>query len=234
MDHHDEAFLKKAAEAKQRIQEVSPQAVDGLRQEGVLILDVREHAEHQSGHVEGALHLNLNAFAESIASIVPDKSAAIVCYCNGGNRGALAADQLLNMGYANVKSIAGGFRAYTSAKSRTIQAQDVNPDTTLVFDVRREADYAASNETIPGAMWKNPEKIDIWVNALPRTLDVIIYCVRGGGVSSSVVDRLQAEGVKARFIEGGIEAYKAAGGKVTAIETASSLSDLKEIGCKSA
>lgn len=97
---------------------------------------------------------------------------------------------------------------------RTILASEVNPDAVLVFDVRREADYAASNEIIPGAMWKNPEKIDIWVNALPRTLDVIIYCVRGGGVSNSVVDRLQAEGVKARFIEGGIEAYKAAGGRV--------------------
>lgn len=99
---------------------------------------------------------------------------------------------------------------------RTVKPTEFNPDTVLVFDVRREADYAASAEIIPGAMWKNPEKIDIWVNALPRTLDVVIYCVRGGGVSNSVVDRLQAEGVKARFIEGGIEAYKTAGGKVTA------------------
>jgi len=80
--------------------------------------------------------------------------------------------------------------------------------------VRREADYAASSETIPGALWKNPEKIDAWIGALPLTQDVVIYCVRGGGVSNSVVDRLQAAGVKARFIEGGIEAYKAAGGKV--------------------
>jgi len=97
---------------------------------------------------------------------------------------------------------------------RTILASEFNPDAVLVFDVRREADYAASNEIIPGAMWKNPDKIDIWVNALPRTLDVVIYCVRGGGVSNSVVDRLQAEGVKARFIEGGIEAWKAAGGQI--------------------
>jgi rhodanese-related sulfurtransferase len=97
---------------------------------------------------------------------------------------------------------------------RTIAPADLDPDATLVFDVRREADYTASNETIPGAMWKNPDKIDIWIGALPRTLDVVVYCVRGGSVSNSVVDRLQAEGVKARYIEGGIEAYKAAGGKV--------------------
>ena len=97
---------------------------------------------------------------------------------------------------------------------RTIAPGKVDPDAALVFDVRREADYAASNEIIPGAMWKNPDKIDAWIGALPLTLDVVIYCVRGGSVSNSVVDRLQAAGVKARFIEGGIEAYKAAGGKI--------------------
>jgi rhodanese-related sulfurtransferase len=99
--------------------------------------------------------------------------------------------------------------------ARTIKAAKVDPDTALVFDVRREADYAASNETLPGAMWKNPEKIDAWIDALPRTLDVVVYCSRGGSVSNGVVDRLQAAGVKARFIEGGFEAYKAAGGKIT-------------------
>ena len=98
---------------------------------------------------------------------------------------------------------------------RTIQPAKLNPDTTLVFDVRREADYAASNETIPGAMWKNPDKIDAWIGALPLTQDVVIYCVRGGEVSSTVTDRLQVAGVKARFIEGGLEAYKAAGGKLS-------------------
>lgn len=97
---------------------------------------------------------------------------------------------------------------------RTIAPAEVNPDAVLVFDVRREADFAASNEIIPGAMWKNPDKIDAWIGALPLTLDVVIYCVRGGSVSNSVVDRLQAAGVKARYIEGGLEAYKAAGGKV--------------------
>lgn len=98
---------------------------------------------------------------------------------------------------------------------RTIHPEALKPDTTLVLDVRREADYAASNETIPGAFWKNPEKIDAWITALPKTRDVVIYCVRGGSVSNSVVDRLQAEGVQARFIDGGIEGYKAAGGKVS-------------------
>ncbi|MCA1978148.1 MAG: rhodanese [Thiobacillus sp.] len=110
----------------------------------------------------------------------------------------------------------GGANAADASQPRTIAPADVNPDTTLVFDIRRESDYAASNERIPGALWKNPEKIDAWIGALPLTQDVVVYCVRGGSVSNSVVDRLHAAGVKARYIEGGIEAYKAAGGKVVA------------------
>ena len=98
--------------------------------------------------------------------------------------------------------------------ARTIRPGKLDPDRTLVFDVRREADFAASDEIIPGALWKNPDKIDVWIGAVPLTLDVVIYCVRGGAVSNSVVDRLQAAGVKARYIEGGLEAWKAAGGKV--------------------
>jgi rhodanese-related sulfurtransferase len=97
---------------------------------------------------------------------------------------------------------------------RTIAPTGFNPDTALVFDVRREADFAASSELIPGAMWKNPEKIDAWIGALPLTQDVVIYCVRGGEISNTVVHRLQAAGVKARYIEGGLEAYKVAGGRL--------------------
>jgi rhodanese-related sulfurtransferase len=99
---------------------------------------------------------------------------------------------------------------------RTIKPEDFAAiaDTVMVLDVRRKEDRDASSEMIDGAFWKDPTQIDEWIGAVPRLHDVVIYCVRGGGVSNSVVDRLQAEGVKARFIEGGIEGLKAAGGKV--------------------
>ncbi len=95
---------------------------------------------------------------------------------------------------------------------RSIHPAKVRPDNALVLDVRRAAEYAASHEIVPGAFWKDPEKIDAWIGAVPRTHDVVIYCVRGGAISNGIVDRLHAEGIKARFIEGGIEAYKAGGG----------------------
>lgn len=99
---------------------------------------------------------------------------------------------------------------------RTIKPEEFTTiaNQATVLDVRRRADIDASNESIPGASWKDPEQIDQWIGAVPKNDDVVIYCVRGGGVSNSVVDRLHAEGVNARYIEGGIEGYKAAGGKV--------------------
>ena len=86
----------------------------------------------------------------------------------------------------------------------------------VMLDVRRENDYAASGDVMPGSLWRNPEAIDAWLDEVPMDRDVVIYCVRGGSVSNSVVDRLQTAGVRARYIEGGIEGWKAAGGPVVA------------------
>lgn len=101
---------------------------------------------------------------------------------------------------------------------RTIKPADFAAiaDTAVVLDVRRKEDRDASSEAVEGALWKDPTQIDEWIGAVPHNHPVVIYCVRGGGVSYSVVDRLHADGVQARFIEGGIEGLKAAGGKVVA------------------
>jgi rhodanese-related sulfurtransferase len=85
----------------------------------------------------------------------------------------------------------------------------------FILDVRRVDDMAASSEQLPGANWKDPAKLADWADSLPKDRDIVLYCVRGGGVSNSVVDALQAKGLKARFIEGGIEGWIAAGGEVT-------------------
>ncbi len=102
--------------------------------------------------------------------------------------------------------------------SRTINPQELksllaNKDV-KVIDVRRKDDYAADNSAIPGASWFDPANIDRWCDTMPTDKELILYCVRGGAVSNSVVDTLQAKGVKARFIEGGISAWKEAGGTV--------------------
>ena len=84
----------------------------------------------------------------------------------------------------------------------------------MILDVRRIADRDTAPEHLPGAQWKNPEQLAEWADSLPKDQDIVIYCARGGSVSNSVVDALQAKGLKAHFIEGGIEGWKAAGGEV--------------------
>lgn len=80
-----------------------------------------------------------------------------------------------------------------------------------IVDVRRRNDYDADTVKLPGACWRDPERLAEWSGQLPLDRHVVLYCVRGGAVSNAVVDALRAKGIKARFIEGGIEAWKRAG-----------------------
>ncbi|MDO9226364.1 MAG: rhodanese-like domain-containing protein [Pseudomonadota bacterium] len=99
---------------------------------------------------------------------------------------------------------------------RTIKPETLKSELAgkFVLDVRRVGDHHAATDQLAGAHWKDPEKLDLWVDSLPQAQEIVLYCVRGGGVSNSVVDALQARGLNARFIEGGIEGWKAAGGTV--------------------
>jgi rhodanese-related sulfurtransferase len=78
----------------------------------------------------------------------------------------------------------------------------------IIVDVRREADFAAGPHMIEGALRKQPEAVEEWAGELPKNRDVVIYCARGGSVSNTVLDNLLSKGIRARLIEGGIEAWK--------------------------
>lgn len=112
---HDPEFLQKAAEARSRIIELNPAEVDALRLQGAFVVDVRNPSEFAEGHIEGALSVDFEHLHEQIKEQKPDLTTPIICYCNAGNRGALAADALQTLGYRNVFSIAGGLSAYRDA-----------------------------------------------------------------------------------------------------------------------
>lgn len=80
-------------------------------------------------------------------------------------------------------------------------------ETVTLLDVRRKTDYDAAPQKIAGAVWRDPEKIDIWVRQLPVGSRTVVYCVKGGSVSQSVVERLRREGLDALFLEGGLKAW---------------------------
>ena len=83
----------------------------------------------------------------------------------------------------------------------------------MIVDVRRKSDYEAAKEVIPGAVWRDPEQVEEWSKDLPEQKDVVIYCVRGGSVSQSVSKRLSDAKINVSTIEGGMAAWKEAGGK---------------------
>ena len=73
---------------------------------------MREDNEWQRGHAEGAEHMGRGVIERDIEREVPDHAAELILYCGGGYRSALAADNLQRMGYTNVYSMAGGWKAW--------------------------------------------------------------------------------------------------------------------------
>ena len=104
------------AEAKKNVTEVSPaEAAAKLKTGDAVIVDVREKDEWAEGHIPEAIHLSRGTLELEIEETVPDPDAAIICHCGGGGRSALAAESLQKMGYKNVRSMAGGVKAWETA-----------------------------------------------------------------------------------------------------------------------
>jgi len=83
-----------------------------------------------------------------------------------------------------------------------------------LLDVRRKTDYEAEPDLIPGAAWRDPEQVESWSRELPKDRPVVVYCVKGGSVSQSITATLTGKQVDARFVEGGLKAWKEAGGNL--------------------
>jgi rhodanese-related sulfurtransferase len=114
---HNPGFLRLVNEAKSRIQEIDIGGYQKMVADGhkPLLVDTREDSEWTAGHASNSLHLSKGIIERDIETKVPDKGALMVLYCGGGFRSALAADTLQKMGYTNVISLDGGWRAWQQA-----------------------------------------------------------------------------------------------------------------------
>jgi rhodanese-related sulfurtransferase len=109
-------FEKLVAEAKRKITEISPPEAAAKSKSGeAMIVDVREKDEWDEEHIPDAIHMSRGTIELDIEEKVPDANAMIICHCGGGGRSALAAESLQKMGYKNVHSMAGGFKAWKAA-----------------------------------------------------------------------------------------------------------------------
>lgn len=106
-------FQKLVAEAKKHITEISPEEAAKKFEDGeAVIIDVREKDEFDEEHIPKALNLSRGTIELDVEEAVPDPNAVVILHCGGGGRSALAAESLQKMGYKNVRSLAGGLKAW--------------------------------------------------------------------------------------------------------------------------
>jgi rhodanese-related sulfurtransferase len=101
-------------DAKSRIREVA--AADAVKnpEPETVYFDCREPNEYALGHIPGAVFLPRGNLETKIEGLIP-RDKKVLIYCATGNRSALAADTMQQMGYKDVASMAGGFRDWVNA-----------------------------------------------------------------------------------------------------------------------
>lgn len=112
---HSPGFLKLVESVRPDVREVDVAEAQRRMEEGALLIDVREDGEWEAGHARGAVHIGKGVIERDIEQKIPDADAEIILYCGGGFRSTLAASSLQKMGYRNVASMAGGWRAWEAA-----------------------------------------------------------------------------------------------------------------------
>jgi rhodanese-related sulfurtransferase len=115
---HSAGFLKLVNEARPRVNEITvEQARERLASNAqAVLLDVREDFEWQKGHAVEAVHLGKGVLERDIEQMFPDADQEIIMYCGGGYRSVLTAAVAKKMGYRNVHSLAGGYKALVNAQ----------------------------------------------------------------------------------------------------------------------
>jgi len=114
---HAPGFLKIVNEARPRVKGLT---IEQARQRlaanpKAVLMDVREDVEWQNGHAKEAVHLGKGVFERDIEKLFPDTDAEIIMYCGGGYRSVLTCDVAQRMGYKNVSSLIGGYKALVTA-----------------------------------------------------------------------------------------------------------------------
>lgn len=112
---HSPGFLRLVESVRGTVRELTVDAARARQAAGARLIDVREDGEWALAHAAGAEHIGRGVLERDVERLVPDAETELVLYCGGGFRSVLAADTLQRMGYRNVASVAGGWRAWEDA-----------------------------------------------------------------------------------------------------------------------
>ena len=114
---HALGFLKVVNEARIKIQELTVDEARARLEENpqTVLLDVREDSEWEKGHAAQAVHLGKGVLERDIERFFPNPDTELIMYCGGGYRSVLTASIAQRMGYRNVYSLKGGYKALVKA-----------------------------------------------------------------------------------------------------------------------
>ena len=212
---HSPEFLKLTNDSKTRIKECTVDDINKMNEaeslDGLLI-DVREESEFANGYIPNAIHMSKGIIECRIEQIVPNKNQKMYFYCGGGFRSALVADLLRSIGYKNVISVDGGWRAWNTKGYPTTKFQDFKPHgyirllqearskvkeitahqlndmyqnntlDGLVIDVREDSEFAQFH--IPNATHLSKGQIEVKIENLVPNKDQKLYLYCGSGYRS--------------------------------------------------
>src|SRR2546423_13081533 len=161
---------------REQVQEVDPSDVRPLVGNGVPIIDVREAEEYAIAHLPGAKHVPRGYLESRIDAAVPDRKQRVILYCATGQRSALAAHTLTDLGFEDVVSMTGGITLWKD------RGYDVEVPQTLTAEQR---DRYSRHVLVP----------EVGLEGQLKLLDAKVLCLGAGGLGSPVALYLAAAGV---------------------------------------
>jgi len=167
---------RRLAELRSVISEITPEEAQRRREQGAILIDVREPDEVAQGSPQGATRIVRGFLELKIEDEVPDLHRPLLTLCAGGVRSLLAADNLLKLGYHDVTSVAGGFNAWKRAS--------LPVETPRILDPQERERY--------GRHLSVPE---IAEEGQVRLLESRVLLIGAGGLGSPAAFYLAAAGV---------------------------------------
>jgi sulfur-carrier protein adenylyltransferase/sulfurtransferase len=165
-------------ELRGKTSEIEPPALDAALRGGARpsLIDVREPDEHAQGMIPGTVHIPRGFLELRVERHVPDRETPVVLYCASGTRSVLAARSLTELGYSNVRSLAGGFTGWKRAGLAWEQPIALRPD--------QETRYSR-HTLLP----------EVGVAGQLKLLGAKVLCIGAGGLGSPSSMYLAAAGV---------------------------------------
>ncbi|MEY8701627.1 rhodanese-like domain-containing protein [Francisella philomiragia] len=237
---HTSGFLDLVNDAKSRIQECTVDDINKMNETETLdglLIDTREESEFANGYIPNAIHISKGIIESAIESAVPNKNQKMYFYCGGGFRSAIVADKLREMGYKNVISVDGGWRAWNAKGYPTKSPNQARPHEFLklvnnaksdikecsvtdlydkinsneldgvIFDVREDSEFNRFH--IQGATHLSKGQIEVKIEHLIPNKAQKIYLYCGSGFRSALAAKsIQSMGyTNVISVEGGINAW---------------------------